>query len=690
MSDSEEDYGPMPAANSAQEVDAAQEFREREQRIRELQQSSAQPSRTTSRPEWMVEMPEDQGIAATLRPDAGPLRSRGFQQGGRVQRHGAGSSSSGDAEQARQMWTETPDQRRQRILRGDQPETSRKSEEDRRAQELAAKRDAETRARITEMCVKETDVDRSETDFFAGEPLRALSTLSFSDNVDLQRSAALAFAEITEKEVREVGRETLEPVLFLLQSHDVEVQRAASAALGNLAVNPENKLLIVKLGGLEPLIRQMLSPNVEVQCNAVGCITNLATHDENKTKIAKSGALVPLTRLARSKDIRVQRNAAGALLNMTHSDENRQQLVNAGAISVLVTLLASPDTDVQYYCTTALSNIAVDSVNRKKLAQSEPRLVQNLIGLMESGSLKVQCQAALALRNLASDEKYQIEIVRSNGLHPLMRLLRSSFLPLILSAAACVRNVSIHPQNESPIIDAGFLHPLIDLLSHEENEELQCHAISTLRNLAASSERNKAAIIDAGAVERIKDLALHVPLSVQSEMTACTAVLALSEDLKPQLLDMGILEVLIPLTASPSVEVQGNSAAAIGNLSSKSEDYAPFNLVWDKPNGGLHGYLVRFLESDDTTFQHIAVWTLVQLLESNDADLEQHVHDSPHILSLVRQLQSHADSEDERLDDDDANHSQTDSATPEREIAGLSRRIEEILYEKDNQSRTNE
>jgi vacuolar protein 8 len=244
-----------------------------------------------------------------------------------------------------------------------------------------------------------------------------LTTLSFSDNVDLQRSAALAFAEITEKEVRPVGRDTLDPILFLLSSHDTEVQRAASAALGNLAVNSkqshtiitvvlitilmplaENKLLIVKLGGLEPLIRQMLSPNVEVQCNAVGCVTNLATHgakvspeiqltvwlvdvsDDNKTKIAKSGALVPLTRLARSKDMRVQRNATGALLNMTHSgvyqewlvlavsqtklwlrsDENRQQLVNAGAIPVLVSLLNSPDTDVQYYCTTALSNIAVD------------------------------------------------------------------------------------------------------------------------------------------------------------------------------------------------------------------------------------------------------------------------------------------------------------------------------------------
>ena len=81
--------------------------------------------------------------------------------------------------------------------------------------------------------------DRTTTNFFTGSPLQALTTLSFSDNVDLQRSAALAFAEITEKEVRPVGRDTLDPILFLLNSHDTEVQRAASAALGNLAVNSE-------------------------------------------------------------------------------------------------------------------------------------------------------------------------------------------------------------------------------------------------------------------------------------------------------------------------------------------------------------------------------------------------------------------------------------------------------------------
>ena len=226
---------------------------------------------------------------------------------------------------------------------------------------------------------------------------------------------------------------------------------------------------------------------------------------------------------------------------------------------------------MQYYCTTALSNIAVDSNNRKKLASNESRLVHSLVQLMDSSSPKVQCQAALALRNLASDEKYQLEIVRAKGLLPLLRLLQSSYLPLILSAVACIRNISIHPQNESPIIDAGFLRPLVVLLGSTDNEEIQCHAISTLRNLAASSDRNKQLVLEAGAVQRCKQLVLTVPLSVQSEMTAAIAVLALSDELKPHLLGLGVFDVLIPLTASESIEVQGNSAAALGNLSSKGK-----------------------------------------------------------------------------------------------------------------------
>lgn len=111
-----------------------------------------------------------------------------------------------------------------------------------------------------------------------------------------------------------------------------------------------------------------------------------------------------------------------------------------------------------------------------------------------------------------------------------------------------------------------------------------------------------------------------------------------TDDIKGQLIDLGILEVLIPLTASDSVEVQGNSAAAIGNLSAKADDYSKFNDVWTQPEGGLHGYLVRFLESEDRTFQHIAVWTIVQFLEGGDPKLANSIKESEQILPLVNKL----------------------------------------------------
>ena len=310
---------------------------------------------------------------------------------------------------------------------------------------------------------------------------------------------------------------------------------------------------------------------------------------------------------------------------------------------------------------------------------------------MDSSSPKVQCQSALALRNLASDEKYQLEIVKSRGLAPLLRLLQSSYLPLILSAVACIRNISIHPLNESPIIEAGFLKPLVELLGSTDNEEIQCHAISTLRNLAASSDRNKQLVLEAGAVQKCKQLVLEVPLSVQSEMTAAIAVLALSDELKSHLLNLGVFDVLIPLTDSESIEVQGNSAAALGNLSSKGSisclmcnegaksivvgDYTIFVQNWTEPNGGIHGYLNRFLASGDSTFQHIAIWTLLQLLESEDKKLVSLIGKSDDVINMIRTIsEQNVESDNEENDDGEA------------EVVALARRSLQLLGKGEKQT----
>jgi hypothetical protein len=50
-------------------------------------------------------------------------------------------------------------------------------------------------------------------------------------------SAQIMLTWVVDSDVRAVDRDTLGPILFLLENSDIEVQRAASAALGNLAVN---------------------------------------------------------------------------------------------------------------------------------------------------------------------------------------------------------------------------------------------------------------------------------------------------------------------------------------------------------------------------------------------------------------------------------------------------------------------
>jgi len=129
--------------------------------------------------------------------------------------------------------------------------------------------------------------------------------------------------------------------------------------------------------------------------------------------------------------------------------------------------------------------------------------------------------------------------------------------------------------------------------------------------------------------------------------------------------------------------------------------------VWNKPDGGLHAYLVRFLSNADITFQHIAVWvwvsklqdwlyadittqTIVQLLEAEDDQLTNSIRSSTMLISSIRQLAASppASRSDGRRD---ANHASGGSDEEfeddamdqdgEGEISSLARRILDLTDE---------
>lgn len=97
-------------------------------------------------------------------------------------------------------------------------------------------------------------------------------------------------------------------------------------------------------------------------------------------------------------------------------------------------------------------------------------------------------------------------------------------------------------------------------------------------------------------------------------------------------------------------------------------DYSIFIRSWTDPNGGIHGYLSRFLASGDPTFQHIAVWTLLQLLESDDKRLIGYISRSEDIVQMIKVIsEKNIESDEEEAEDG------------EGEVVALARRSLELL-----------
>lgn len=78
----------------------------------------------------------------------------------------------------------------------------------------------------------------------------------------------------------------------------------------------------------------------------------------------------------------------------------------------------------------------------------------------------------------------------------------------------------------------------------------------------------------------------------------------------------------------------------------------------------MRGFLLRFLASKDEIDQHIAVWTLTQLLESNgpspskvnlisDQEIQKLILQTPEFLDLLRTILREATALNEAIDDSD-------------------------------------
>ena len=128
--------------------------------------------------------------------------------------------------------------------------------------------------------------------------------------------------------------------------------------------------------------------------------------------------------------------------------------------------------------------------------------------------LRISCPSPVA-------DNFRLEITKDNYLNIVLRLLQLPGRPPSYPAVLLVYALTIQPVNDSLIIKAGFLQPLINCLGFEVGKAIQLRTAKALNNLATSTEKNKLHIVNAGAVQSIKQLVMKAPQDVQIAMIAC-------------------------------------------------------------------------------------------------------------------------------------------------------------------------
>ncbi|XP_024862822.2 vacuolar protein 8 [Kryptolebias marmoratus] len=413
----------------------------------------------------------------------------------------------------------------------------------------------------------------------------------------------------------------MEPIMALLLSTELEVQKMVSLALVNLLVkNNVCKELVVEMGMLVPILELFQSDDPAAQCHSCACVAMLASCDLNKDTLLVDG-IIPLLALAKSYDPKVQQTAAWALLHLTQSDWATRSLCQAGAIPVLVLLLQSSDSQVQFYSCTALCNIAAAQEHHQKLLSvGDHYLSKSLLTLMSSSVLKNSAQACRCLQTLSENALIQEQLLNFGCVLPLKGLLRTSTLQWIESSLTLLSVISAHPANNDILLSEGLLRDIGQLLHHPRTTSViisQCCNIITDLYGSCMAER---AVMESGCISGLLWTLLSPSLSDETllHVTSCLHLLVTSELIKTKL-----SRTVTPEQASRLVQLceqtrnsqlAYNSAAIICKFEMTEEIIQllrPHRIALSK-------YLLLFLTSKDVQFQQLAMDTVLKLKKDGD------------------------------------------------------------------------
>ncbi|KAJ3676295.1 hypothetical protein LUZ60_003707 [Juncus effusus] len=353
------------------------------------------------------------------------------------------------------------------------------------------------------------------------------------------------------------------------------VIRRAADAITNLAHENSNIKTAVRIeGGIPPLVELLESADLKVQRAAAGALRTLAfKNDENKALIVECGALPTLILMLRSDDAAIHYEAVGVIGNLVHSSPNiKKEVLNAGALQPVIGLLSSCCTESQREAALLLGQFAsADSDCKVHIVQRGA--VRPLIEMLQSKDVQLMEMSAFALGRLAQDYNNQAGIAYSGGLVPLLKLLESKNGSLQHNAAFALYGIADNEDNIADFIKVGGVQKL------QDGEFI----VQATKDCIAKTLKRLEEKINGRVLKHLLYLMRVGEKAVQRRVALALAHLCSPEDQRTIFIDSNGLDVLLDMLSSANTKQQQDGAVALFKLANKATSLSPMDAAPPSP-----------------------------------------------------------------------------------------------------------
>ncbi|VAI72168.1 unnamed protein product [Triticum turgidum subsp. durum] len=290
-------------------------------------------------------------------------------------------------------------------------------------------------------------------------------------------------------------RQTIEPVITLLNSSPPAVQQLAAELLSHLLLEEHLQKDTVAEQSIPALIQILSSGLPNLQQRAIKALANLALAWPNT--IAKEGAAVLSSILQYSTEFFLEVPVA-VLVQLLRSGTESTVV---GALNALLVLESDDSTSAEAMAESGAVEALLDLLRSHQCEEAAARLIEALLNNIRIREAKAAKNAIAPLSMYLLDPQTQSQQGRLLAALALGDLFQNEGLARSTDAVAACR-------------------ALVNLLEDQPTEEMKVVAICALQNLVMYSRANKRAVAESGGVQVLLDLisSSNPDTSVQAAM----------------------------------------------------------------------------------------------------------------------------------------------------------------------------